>query len=288
VDERWNSWLERGRALLSAPPLSRKDKAERGPEDPKWSLGDLLLEMPEHLVDRFALMLGEEKGTFHRLREVAEKWPAEHRVRASWSAHRDLKDHPERFTLIVPGMSVRAAAVAAGKKPIDAKPRERMTLEERAAEVIALLADKKVNDLVISELTERRETRRKVRAARAAADERSAEYKEALRRLHEAQAAKSPDRAFLEVVFKMQETAEYTRAVVDAATDEEAPLVPQHRIPDLLASITAVRDAADRAIQALSGKGTDGDAGMVIDVEVTNSSPAANLLESTATSNSDQ
>lgn len=272
---------------MSAPPLSRKDKAEHGPEDPKWRLGDLLREMPGHLVDRFALMLGQEKGTFHRLREVAEKWPADRRVRASWSAHRDLKDHPERFTLISPGMSVRAAAEAAGKKPIDAKPRTRMTPEEQATEVIALLADKNVNDLVIAELMERKEVRRKLRAARAAADERSAEYKEAMRRLHEAQSAKSPDRAFLEVVFRMQETAEYLRAVLDAAMDEEAPLVPEHRIPDLVASIEKVRAAAHETLSALSKESERVDP-VVIDVDVVKPVPMADLLEPTRASHSDQ
>lgn len=287
MDANWDSWLERGRALLGAPPLSRKEKVERGTEDPKWKLGDLLLEMPEHLVDRFALLLGEEKGGLHRLREVAEKWPAEHRVQASWSAHRDLKDHPDRFSRIRPGMSVREAAEAAGKKPIDAKPRTRMTPEERASEVIALLADKNVNELVIAELTERKEVRRKLRAARAAEDERSAEYKEARRRLHEAQSARSPDRAFLEVVFKMQETAEYLRAVLDAAMDEEAPLVPEHRIPDLVTSIEKVRVAAQDTLSALL-KATGQSDTVVIDVGVANRSPMADLLESTTPSHSDQ
>lgn len=287
MDANWDRWLERGRALLGAPSLSRKEKAQRGPEDPKWKLGDLLLEIPEHLVDRFALLLGEEKGALHRLREVAQKWPAEQRVCASWSAHRDLKDHPERFSLIRPGMSVREAAEAAGKKPIDAKPRTRMTPEERATEVIALLADKSVNDLVIAELMERKEVRRKLRAARAAADERSAEYKEARRRLHEAQSAKSPDRAFLEVVFRMQETAEYLQAVLDAAMDEEAPLVPEHRIPDLLASIEKVRAAAHITLSALSKDAERADA-VVIDVDVAKRSPMADLLEPTRVSHSDQ
>jgi len=182
-------------------------------------------------------------------------------------------------------MTMREAAGAAGKKPLDAKPRERMSVEQRAAEAIALLSDKAVNDLVLTRLEERREVRRKTKAARLAAEERSAEYREALRDLREAQAAKSPDRVFLEVVFKMRETSEYLSAVVSAVTDPEAPLVPDHRKPDLVNAINAVAEAATSAILALRSDETDEN---FIDVTPVKVSPMAKLLEPTVQSDSDQ
>ena len=112
----WEELVERGRVLAAAPPLSRGDKARRGPDDPKWGLGDLLLEVPDSAVDRFASDVGEDAAAFRQYRVVAAAWPVQSRVAASWTAHRELKDHPARFELIVPGMTMRQAAEAAGKK----------------------------------------------------------------------------------------------------------------------------------------------------------------------------
>lgn len=255
MDESWSSWIEQGRALLAAPPLTRGEKKAKGQDDPKWALGDLLLELPEQRLDRFAEELDQSPSEFRRLRDVAGQWPPEHRVAASWSAHRDLKDHQDRFNLIHPGMTVRQAAKAAGKADIDAKPTGRMTLEERADHVAVMLADKATNAAVLERLEERRATRRMRQATRMAADERSAEYKEAMRALRQAQASKSPEVAFLEVVFKLQEATEYLRAVYMAATDTTAavPLVPQNRKPELLMAIEGIAEVARQALQALDG-----------------------------------
>lgn len=272
--------VARGRVLLDAPPLSRSEKSRRGLEDPKWTLGELLQDVPDDVLESFASALGADRLALRQYRDVAAKWPRVHRVAASWTAHRELKDHPARFDVIHAGMTMRQAAAAAGKTPLDAKPRERMTVEERAAEVIALLADKAVNDLVLRRLAERRDARRTLRAARAAADERSAEYREARRNLREAQAAKSPDQVFLEVIFKLQETAEYLNAVVHAAMDVDAPLVPDHRKPDVIRAIEAVSQAATSALSTLSDS--------VIDITATKVSPLATLLELTIRSDSDQ
>jgi hypothetical protein len=128
-----------------------------------------------------------------------------------------------------------------------------MTTQERAATVIALLSHKDVNDLVLERLNEQRQGRhkRKLKAARMAAEERDAEYREAWRNLRQAQAAKSPDRAFLEVIFRMREMAEYVRAVVDASMDREAPLAADQRKPELINAIDAVLQAATVAITEL-------------------------------------
>jgi hypothetical protein len=135
-----------------------------------------------------------------------------------------------------------------------------------------LLLDKAVNDRVQQLLAERRARRRIQRAARAAADERSAEYREARRQLHEAQAVKSPDHAFLEAVFKVRELAEYLHAVTAAVLEPEVAPVPIARVPDLLAAV----DAASEAVAALRGALRPD----FIDVTPGNDFPRVTLLES--------
>ena len=278
----WQDRLQTLRVLLEAPALSRAEKAKSGPSDPKWAVGDLLREVPDHLLGRVASELGVSESELRRYRDVAAAWPPEHRVAASWSAHRDLKDLPvaRRYDAIRPGMTVRQAAEVAGKKPIDAKPVHRMTLEGRADHVVGLLMDKQLNELVIKKLEDRRAVRRTRRAAQMAADERSAEFKEAMRSLRQAQAVKSPEVAFLEVVFKLQEAAEYVRAVLVAALDTEAsaPLVPEHRKPDLICAIETLVGVGYDALDTLkSAPRAKGPKGTVIDVDV--AKPRPELLE---------
>jgi hypothetical protein len=279
MDPEWSSWIERGHALFGAPPLTRGEKSTRGVDDPKWALGDLLSEVPEHLIPHLAKDLGRGEGELRRLRDVAIRWPSETRVAASWSAHRDLKDVPNRYELITPGMTVRESALAAGKKPIDAKPDERLTADQRADRAISLLGDKTVNELAIEKLSERGAVRRMRRAARMASDDRSAEYKDALRELRQAQQSKSSELAFLEVVFRIQQATEYLRAVRSAAVaeDGQAPLVPDVRRPDLILAIEALAEVAQESLESLTN-GTSGvdDTG-IIDVEVTG--PRQELLE---------
>ena len=195
--------------------------------------------MPDHLVDRFGIELtGEEQPAWRQYRAVARSWPADSRVSASWTGDGELKDHPDRMNLISPGMTMRQAAETAGKKPFDLRHPRFATLDERAADVVGLLMDKAMNGHVTALLEERKSSRRMRRAARLAADERSAEYKEALTELRRAQNLKSPETAYLEVVFKLQQSAEYVRAVLSALQDTEAttPLIADYRKPDLIFS----------------------------------------------------
>jgi len=179
-------------------------------------------------------------------------------------------------------MTVREAAAAAGKKPIDAKPVTRMTLDERAEHVLSVLADKQVNDLVLMKLRDRSAVRRIHRAAEANDDDRSAEYKQAMRNLRQAQAAKSPESAFIEVVFKIQQAAVYLRAVLIAATSADGPrLVPEHRKPDLVLVIESLRTVADTALSSLTeasrSTATTPSSDTVIDVQ--ERKPRPELLE---------
>jgi hypothetical protein len=280
-------WVERGRALVGAPPLSRGDKAKRGLEDPKWAIGDLLLEVPESLIQPFATELGQDTQAFRLYRAVAAAWPVGSRVAASWTAHRELMHDHTRFEIIKPGMTMREARVVAGKKRIDAKPLERLPAEERATQALALLLDKAVNEKVLEELSVRRERRRVERAARLASDERSAQYKDAMRELREAQVAKSPELAFIEVVFQISKYSEYVRAVRAAAeaTDVAVPLVPDHRKPDLIFALEGLRNSANDALEALDPRSGSLE---VIDVTARERSRIVELLESTPGARSDQ
>src|SRR5262249_61647349 len=112
------------------------------------------------------------------------------------------------FARIHPGMTMRAAAVAAAKPLLDAKPAARMSLEERAASAFELLRDKRVSDLVLARAAGGRDERRAQRAARAARDAHKAADREARRQLHEANVRKSPDRDLLAAIFRLRKTAE--------------------------------------------------------------------------------
>jgi len=171
---------------------------------------------------------------------------------------------------------MREAGQAAGKQPLEVKlPRTR---DQRAEYAVSLLSDKATNDRVNELLNERKAVRRMRQAATAAADERSAEYKEALSKLRRAQALKSPETAFLDVVFQIQKSAEFVRAV--RAAEKEGG-VPEHRKPDLLYAIEGLIDAANAARDELERerRGDSGTHDEIIDVDFVDRSRVAQLLE---------
>src|SRR3954453_4169960 len=134
----WPRWLGGGGGLLAAPPLRRGEQISRGPEDPKFTIGDYLARLPEEWVEPLAIDLDVDPAQLRVYREGATKVPPELRVRASWTVHRDLRD---RVDLLRDGLTVRDAAAAAGKRPIDSKADRRLSVEDRAAKVRAFLAD---------------------------------------------------------------------------------------------------------------------------------------------------
>lgn len=82
---------------------------------------------------------GYEFSTLQTYRRVAAQWPARNRIPdASFSAHAQLKDHPDRFTLIQPAMTATDAMRAAGKS---AQSRGVVTADERIAQTRAALTD---------------------------------------------------------------------------------------------------------------------------------------------------
>jgi hypothetical protein len=241
--------VESGRSIMTASRLAGDDDKRA---DEKFPLGDLLLAVDdlddEHLkVIAKEIGYGLTGGTLKSYREVARAWPPETRVDASWTTHRTLAKLDNRLELIKPGMTLRQAQQAAGKRTSDVKHPSRWPFDERVEFIITQLQDNATNEAV----RERVDGRKKARAARAAAravqEERSAEYRDALRELREANNAKHPERAVLDAIFKLRDAREYVRAVGKASTDEQS-FVPEHRKPDV---VVAVRDLAVGAVETL-------------------------------------
>jgi hypothetical protein len=90
-----------------------------------------------------------------------------------------------RFEVIQPKMTLRQAQVAAGKRPADAKHPSRWDFDERVEFLITQLQDAEMNKAVRQHAEERKHARSARAAARAVEEERSAEYREALRELRE-------------------------------------------------------------------------------------------------------
>src|SRR5512135_2825019 len=128
----WARWVGEVARLLGVPPLRRGERSSQGPEDPKFKLGDFLKRVPEEYVELLATEHDVDPAQFRVYREVAAKVPPERRVQASWTVHRDLRD---RLDLLRDGLTVRQAAAAAGKRPVDSKADRKLSVEDRAIKV---------------------------------------------------------------------------------------------------------------------------------------------------------
>ena len=138
--------VESGRSIMAAPRLSRAEQVTRGPEDFKFTLGDLLAN-GDDLDDERLNELAEQIGfnltgqNLKSYREVARAWPPEQRVAASWTVHRTLKKMPDRFERIEPSMTLREAQVVTGKTPADTEHPSRWDSQRRVEFLITQLQD---------------------------------------------------------------------------------------------------------------------------------------------------
>jgi hypothetical protein len=122
----WDQWLQEGARLLAAPRLRRSEQITHGPHDPKFALGDMLVEVPLDYLEPLAAELGADKTQLRVYREVAAKIPPHSRVATSWTVHRDLRDAPQ---LLRSGLTVRKAAQLLGwYRSIDQAVRSKGTL----------------------------------------------------------------------------------------------------------------------------------------------------------------
>lgn len=246
----WSEKVEPGRAILSAPRLGRAQQAALGPTDHKFALGDLLSDVEDDELEQLADALGDNltAANLKSYREVARAWPPDQRVGASWTVHRTLKNLANRFDVIKPGMTLREAQVASGKTPADTEHPLRWDLNRRVEFIITQLQETAIAKAVREELEGRKRSRAAKAAVKMVEEDRSAEYRDALRELRDARDAKSPERAVYELIFKLRDYREYVRAVGKMSTDEMR-FLPDHRRPDVIA---AVRDLAVTALDAIT------------------------------------
>jgi hypothetical protein len=231
----WDSWREEVARLLSVSPLRRNEISTRGPEDKKFLIGDVLAQVPARLVEALANELSEDASTLRSYREVAKKFPPERRVPAAWSVHRLLKDSPE---LIRPGLTVRDAAILAGRRPIDSKAVHRRTVEQRADDVRALLADPNVRAVIEAERHMSQEERRARAAARNVTSELDAEAKSLEVELRDARQAKKPYEATVKAVLDLHRAAQLADAVGQLITDLDQPERLAEALRTLISSAT--------------------------------------------------
>jgi len=232
----WNSWLEVGARLLAAPPLRRSEKTTRGPEDPKFLLGDFLCSVPTQYVDALAEALRADPARFRSYREVAEKFPPQGRVAAAWGVHRELKDHPEKLR---PGLTVREAASLLGKT-IDSKADHNLTVAARVEKVHRFLDDPDVYEVIEKEISQSRENRRVRHRARIVHSELAARQKAIEAELREMREAKSPFEATVKAELDLLRAAQLAHAVGELISD----LPQQERLAEALRSLAEEVSAA--------------------------------------------
>lgn len=134
--------------------VSEGRAAVRQEQDAKWRLGDLALEVEplggDHArtnalarLDEYAAEIGISLEALRQYRTVSAAWPDGTRVpSASWTAHRELMGHPDRASLLKPGMTVNQARQKAGLK---AQGNERpRTTQEKVEAVREFMADPEV------------------------------------------------------------------------------------------------------------------------------------------------
>jgi hypothetical protein len=265
----WDSWLEEGARLLAAPPLRRNEQSTRGPHDPKFALGDFLLAVPQNFVEPLAEALSASPGQFRIYREVADKLAPAHRVAASWTVHRDLRERPD---LLQDGLTVRAAAVRMGKQPIDSKPDRRLSLEERADKVRAGLADPDVFALIDNELAHSRTERQLRHRARQVHSEHTHRGRELETELRDLRAAKSPFEATVKAELDVNKAMQLVEAIGQTFDDLPQP----ERLLDALVELNTLIAAFILTQRASE----DHDAPIVVEGEVWQARPARAALAS--------
>jgi hypothetical protein len=192
----WQLWLQEGARLLAVPPLPRSESAARGPEDPKFALGDFLLTVPEQYIDALAEQLQQKPARFRVCRDVAQKFPPQRRVAAAWSTHRDCRKKPHKLR---PGMRW-------------SRTTDNLTVDEKVEKVREFLADRDVYRRIEQWIATSKDRRMRGRA-RVIHAETDKLRKEAEADLREMQNAKSPFEAAVKAQLELLDAAQYAYAV---------------------------------------------------------------------------
>lgn len=264
----WDEWVAQGARLNAAPPLRRNERTSNGARDPKFLFGDFLAGIPSQYIEALAVAIGEDPSSLRDYRDVATTFPPGHRVAASWSVHRNLRRRPE---LLRDGLTVREANVLLGGKPIDAKPDQRLSLEERAAKVREGLADPEVYALIDQELARSRNERKLRSRARQVVTEhsqRERELRNEIKELHEAQSAFE---ATVKVELQLNHATQLVHSIGETFTDLEQPERLISALTDLNLEIAKVLVAHQPPEETV-------DAPIVIDGEMWQARPARAAL----------
>lgn len=171
--------MEGVRAAMRAPALARSEKSRPG-ADPKWAIGDALLEAPEDHRDQLAREAGLSQNDARSYWRTSEAWPQPTRTTpASWTAYRELRDLEDRFSIIYPGMNVRAAHFEKTGNDMDRRAQRKLDDEVVIDEVVRLMLSSR-SKAIVPRILERLNASKEGR--KAARDRRSGA---ALRRLDE-------------------------------------------------------------------------------------------------------
>jgi hypothetical protein len=251
----WTVWVEEVARLLAAPPLRRGDQTLRGPEDPKFLIGDYLVNIPESQMELLAVELDVDPAQLRVYREVAGKIPPAQRVRASWTVHRDLRD---RQDLLRDGLTVRAAAAAAGKRPIDSKADRRLSVEDRATKVRDFLADPDVYSVIEQDMARSRQERRVRHGARLIHEDLAKQEKLVQTELRESRETKSALEATLKAQVDLLRAAQLVHAIGETLAE-----LPE--FDRLIGALSDLRDEVDRVLDECVS--TD-ESVVIIDAEV--------------------
>lgn len=204
-------WVERVRAAMRAPALPRSEKSKPG-ADPKWVVGDTLLDVPEEQRDGVALAAGLNQNDARSYWRTAAAWPPHTRITpASWTVYRELGQLNERFSIIYPGMKVRDAHRAKTGNEMDRRATRKLSDDDVIDELVRLMLSprsKAVVPQIIDRLNASKEGRKAARdrrsgvALRRLDDEIRLLQKEIKRRRRD----RSPSLRFMEVRRRLLDT----------------------------------------------------------------------------------
>lgn len=170
-------WVERVRAAVRAPSLARSEKSKPG-ADPKWEIGDVLLDVPAEERDAVALAAGLKQNDARSYWRTSQAWPPHTRtVAASWTVYRELNRLDGRFSIIHPGMKVRDAHLAKTGNEMDRRATRKLEDDDVIDELVRLMLSPR-SKAIVPQILERLNASKEGR--KAARDRRSGA---ALRRL---------------------------------------------------------------------------------------------------------
>lgn len=204
--------------------------SKHGPSDPKFAIGDFLTGIPSQYVEALATEAGREPGQFRLYREVADLIPADRRVKASWSVHRDLRHRP---ALLQDGLTVRGAAGISGKADIDSRPERLLSVDERASRVRKALEDSAVYAVIEAELSSNRRDRTARKLASKIVSEHANRKKELEAELRQLRETMSPLEATVRAELQISEMTQLLDVISELYSGFENPERIVHAVQDL-------------------------------------------------------